>query len=494
MPQFTCGQLLELAGDSIRGGPHSDVDACVDYTHLEIDSRKVDAQSVFFALPGVTSNGWDYLDKVASLGCRLAVVPAGLNLHHDTLELIFVVDPAKLLVATLNRFFGRMPQHMVAVTGTNGKSSICYYMAQLAQSVGLSSGLVGTFGIGPLDNLSEATQTTPDILSLHLLLMGMAEKGIDFVAFEASSHALDQGRIEGVPFQTAVFSNLSRDHLDYHGDMQSYALAKQRLFTFPSVERSVFCLDDAYASFMATAASNSNCCFYSTQNPTADFYVKELFLDSVGCHFVLCHPDGEEKIFLPLLGRFNVQNALAALASLWGGVNDKRQLIDGLSVLKGAPGRMDKIDKPNSPLVVVDFAHTADALTVALQALKEHTTGKLICVFGCGGDRDRGKRSLMMSAALGNSDFVWLTSDNPRTESINQIFSDILLGVPNDDGLFHFEPDRRVAIREAISSAGKGDVILIAGKGHEKYQDIQGIKYHFDDKEEALKALESYVN
>ena len=421
MGQLTHAQLLNLAGYSLKGNSHSAL-----YSHLETDSRKVDQDCVFFALPGVTSNGWDYLDKVVALGCKVAVVPNGQNLQRDDIELIFVDDPAKLLVACLHGFFGRMPQQMVAVTGTNGKSSICFYIAQLAKYIGFSSGLVGTFGVGPLDRLSEAKQTTPDILSLHSTLMGMAEVGVDFVAFEASSHALDQGRIEGVPFQTAVFSNLSRDHLDYHGDMNSYALAKQRLFTFDSLTHSIFCLDDSYAGFMAEGAIGSDSHFYSEQDSRADFYVKDLILEPTGCRFILSHPEGETPVFLPLLGRFNVQNALAALASLWYGVIDKSTLINGLSMLSGAPGRMDKVEIPNAPLVVVDFAHTSDALEVALQALKEHTDGRLICVFGCGGDRDRGKRPLMMAAAMQNADYVWLTSDNPRTESIEQIFSDVL--------------------------------------------------------------------
>ncbi|WP_421851453.1 UDP-N-acetylmuramoyl-L-alanyl-D-glutamate--2,6-diaminopimelate ligase [Marinomonas sp.] len=488
MGQLTHTQLLNLAGYSLEGNPHSAL-----YSHLETDSRKVDRDCVFFALPGVASNGWDYLDKVVALGCKVAVVPSRLSLERGDIELIFVDDPAKLLVACLHGFFGRMPQRMVAVTGTNGKSSICFYIAQLAKYIGFSSGLVGTFGVGPLDHLSEAKQTTPDILSLHSTLMGMAEVGVDFVAFEASSHALDQGRVEGVPFQTAVFSNLSRDHLDYHGDMNAYALAKQRLFTFDSLSHSVFCLDDSYAGFMAEGAVGSNCHYYSEQDPQADFYVKQLALEPTGCRFILCHPEGEVPVFLPLLGRFNVQNALAALASLWYGVDDKSTLINGLSTLCGAPGRMDKVQMPNAPLVVVDFAHTSGALEVALQALKEHTSGRLICVFGCGGDRDRGKRPLMMAAAMQNADYVWLTSDNPRTESIEQIFSDVLAQTSEDEP-FSFEPDRRVAICQAILSASPNDVVLIAGKGHETYQDIQGVKHHFNDKEEALKALGAYVN
>lgn len=488
MAQITHNQLLELAGLSLGSDPHFAV-----YSHLETDSRKADDECVFFALPGVTSNGWDYLDNVVARGCQVAVVPAVLNLQRDDILLIPVADPTALLVACLHGFFGRMPAQMVAVTGTNGKSSICFYMAQLAQGMGLPSGLIGTFGVGPIQSLAAAQQTTPDVLSLHRTLMEMAASGVDFVAFEASSHALDQGRIEGVPFQTAVFSNLSRDHLDYHGDMNAYALAKQRLFAFPSVSHSVFCLDDDYAAFMASAAEHSQHHYYSEQNTQADFFVKNLSLEPTGCRFILCHPKGESAIFLPLMGRFNVQNALAALTSLWYGVSDKKRLIDGLSVLQGAPGRMEKIQWPGAPLVVVDYAHTSEALKVALQALREHSSGRLVCVFGCGGDRDRGKRPLMMSAALHHADYVWLTSDNPRTEPIEQIFSDILAQTSADEA-FSYEPDRRSAIRQAILSSGPDDVVLIAGKGHETYQDIMGIKHHFDDREEALEVVKAYVN
>lgn len=487
MAQLEHNELRVLAGYPLLDNPHS-----AFYSRLETDSRKADEKSVFFALPGVSSNGWDYLDKVVAQGCCVAVVPEALHLQRDDIELLAVKDPAKLLVDCLHTYFGKMPARMIGVTGTNGKSSICFYIAQLAESLGMRSGLIGTFGVGPLDHLSDADQTTPDLLSLHQALMDMADLNVELVAFEASSHALDQGRIQGVPFQTAVFSNLSRDHLDYHGDMNAYALAKQRLFEFSGISHSVFCLDDEYAAFMASAAVDSHHYYYSEKNPLADFYVKTLLLESTGCHFLLCHPEGERAVFLPLMGRFNVQNALAALTSLWGQVDDKNRLIDGLSTLRGAPGRMEKIQLAGAPLAVVDYAHTPDALKVALQALKEHSKGRLICVFGCGGDRDRGKRPLMMSAAMSHADYVWLTSDNPRTESIEQIFSDTLKHT-NAGELFSFEPDRRLAIRQAILSATSDDVVLIAGKGHETYQDILGIKHHFDDREEALEALKMYV-
>lgn len=498
MSQFTRAQLDALV-DGLAG-QHTDTvdlqsssDTSEIYTHLETDSRKVDSNSVFFALPGVSSHGWDYLDDVVALGCRVAVVPLGISLNRNDIELIAVQDPAALLVTCLHRYFGTMPAHMVAVTGTNGKSSICYYIAQLAHNMGFQSGLVGTFGVGPLSSLAQAKQTTPDLLSLHQTLMTMSASGVNFVAFEASSHALDQGRIDGVPFQTAVFSNLSRDHIDYHGSMENYACAKRRLFSFACVKQSVFCLDDDYADFMATGCVQPNAVFYSLFSASADFYVKGLSFDVSGCRFVLCHPDGETPVCLPLLGRFNVQNALAAVASLWQDVADKQALIKGLSLLQGAPGRMEKIQRINAPLVVIDYAHTPDALALALQALKAHSKRRVICVFGCGGDRDRGKRPQMMSAALAGADHVWLTSDNPRTESIEQIFSDTLSEAQHD-AAFSFEVDRRRAISQAILSASPDDIVLIAGKGHETYQDIQGVKYSFDDKKEAQIAIEAYAD
>ncbi|BFM48600.1 UDP-N-acetylmuramoyl-L-alanyl-D-glutamate--2,6-diaminopimelate ligase [Marinomonas sp. THO17] len=487
MPVISHQDILSLAGYSEQGSPHS-----AFYSHIETDSRKLDKDGVFFALPGVTSNGWDYLDDVVALGCQLAILPTGLNVKRQDIQLLAVDEPIDLMLSCLQKF-GSMPAKMMAVTGTNGKSSICYYAAQLAEKVGQRSGLVGTFGIGPLGQLEAAEQTTPDILTMHKTLMSLAQQGVDYVAFEASSHALDQGRILGVTFQTAVFSNLTRDHLDYHLTMENYAAAKQKLFSYPSVENAVFCLDDEYVAFMAQPAINANCYFYSEANPQADFYTKDLQLEPTGCRFTLCHPEGEQAVFLPLLGRFNVQNALAALASLWQQTANKQNLIAALQSLQGAPGRMDKIEKQGAPLVVVDFAHTADALQSALSAVKEHTSGKLICVFGCGGDRDRGKRPLMMAAAMENADDVWLTSDNPRTESVAQIFADAVEKI-DTEACYHQQADRRLAIRQAVMSASPNDVILIAGKGHETYQDIDGVKHHFDDKEEASKVLEEYVS
>ena len=498
---MTLAQLLQpLLPSNIQNALNS----TLEISGLVTDNRDVKTGDCFIALAGITHHGKHFIDDAIARGASAILVEESENsidVRKNTqgidIPVIAVTDLKAQLNTLLINFYqassSTFAMRLLGVTGTNGKSSITRFVAQMSTALHQPAGLMGTLGFGVWPTIVESKNTTPELAVLLRQFGAMQASGAEIVAMEVSSHGIEQQRIEGLTFDSAVFANLSQDHLDYHGDMNSYALAKRRLFSFNSLSHSIFCLDDSYASFMAEGAVESSGHYYSEQDTRADFYVKQLTLESAGCRFVLCHPEGETPVFLPLLGRFNVQNALAALASLWYGVNDKATLISGLSTLSGAPGRMDKVQLPNAPLVVVDFAHTSDALEVALQGLKEHTNGRLICVFGCGGDRDRGKRPLMMAAAMQNADYVWLTSDNPRTESVEQIFSDVLAQT-NDDDAFSFEPDRRVAIRQAVLSAGPNDVVLIAGKGHETYQDIQGVKHHFDDKEEALKAIEAYVD
>ena len=390
------------------------------------------------------------------------------------------------------------PEYLVAVTGTNGKSSISYYIAQLAGFLGRSSAIVGTFGVGTLENLGRAEQTTPDIVTLHKTLNTFYEQGVACVAFEASSHALQQRRTAGVPFKTAVYANLSRDHLDYHGDMASYASAKRQLFTYAGLTRAVINLDDDYATYMAEVAP---CPIYfysvkSVNSDQADFYAENVTYQGDGIGFDLTHPLGRSSLLLPLLGEFNLANFLAAIAALWDWFPEPTNLLNCTSRLQAAPGRMQKIVSPNKPLVVVDYAHTPASLASALLALRCHTQGHIVCVFGCGGDRDAGKRPLMTQAALQGADRVCLTSDNPRFEDPQGIINDALQGVKMeaDVGRFSIELDRARAIQAAIQGASAGDTVLIAGKGHEDYQDIAGVKHHFDDVEVAKEALAHYVN
>ena len=464
------------------------------FEKVTTDSRKVAQQDVFFALPGVGSNGWDYLEGVASQGYRLVVVPKGVELDADlNLSYIYVEDARASLIEFIGEFAKPYPKQICAVTGTNGKSSISYYNAQIAQLLSSKSAIVGTFGLGTLDDLKESEQTTPDLLSMHSLAIGFASEDVKHLTFEASSHALDQGRVLGLPIDTAIYSNLSRDHLDYHGSMLAYAQAKARLFAFPSLERAVICMDDDYSQLMLQSAK-CPVYTYSLKHEDADFYCKNLSYFASGVNFDLIVKGQLFSIHLPLLGEFNVANAVAALAANWDLFDDKSALVNALNSLLGAPGRMQMIKVSDGPLVVVDYAHTPDALQVALQALKLHNRGRLTCIYGCGGDRDRGKRSLMTAASLNNADISCLTSDNPRTESVQQIIQDALADQLDKDNLIgsgqlRVEPDRRRAILDVIANANANDVILIAGKGHEDYQEIMGVKHHFDDAEIALEGL-----
>ena len=464
------------------------------YRSLETDSRLVGPESVFIALPGVSSNGWDYFKQVVSKGCQVAVVPKGLGLKHDTLQLIEVDNIEEQVAKLCRRVYGPAPQYIVAVTGTNGKSSICYYIAQLAQAVGLSSAMIGTFGIGPLTHLQEAQQTTPDLLTLHKLLSSFAAQGIQLVAFEASSHALDQKRLAGVPVSTAVFSNLTRDHLDYHGSMESYAVAKRKLFEFDSLQQAIICADSEYAAFMLQACP-ANAWQYSAQNRLeADFSVVKKSFKQDGVDLTIRVHDKEYEVSIPLLGDFNVQNALAALAAVESVAGEVGSLVSALSELQGAPGRMQPSKCKGAPLVLVDYAHTPDALEVALKAVHDHASGDVVCVFGCGGDRDSGKRPLMLQAAQRNAHKVFLTSDNPRSEAPMAIIADAMKGLDKSLSDVVIEVDRRKAIREAILSSKPEDIVLVAGKGHENYQEVDGVRHHFDDREEAQTALSHYVS
>lgn len=460
----------------------------VAFDKITTDSRCVSANHLFFALPGVSSNGWDYLESIAQQGCQAVVVPKSVLLdEHLDLVFIRVEDTQKSMADFIAAFAMPYPQFLCAVTGTNGKSSISFYNAQIAQNMGLVSAIVGTFGVGILGALESSDQTTPDLLSMHSLAIEFAAKKVSHLTFEASSHALDQKRIQGLPIDIAIYSNLSRDHLDYHGSMQKYAEAKSKLFAFSSLKRAVICLDDEYAGLMLKAAK-CPVYTYSLKNQTADFFGNNICYLASSVVFDLCVVGEVYRIDLPLLGEFNVANAIAALAANWDSFDDKNALIHALTVLEGAPGRMQMVSLPDAPLVVVDYAHTPAAIEVALTALKLHNRGKLICIYGCGGDRDRGKRPLMTEAALNNADVICLTSDNPRTENVQQILDDALVS-QFDESVHRIESDRRKAIFNVIAHAGVDDVILIAGKGHENYQDIDGVKHHFDDTEVALEGL-----
>ena len=411
-----------------------------------------------------------------------------------------------------SRFY-QHPSHemtIIGITGTNGKTSISHFIAQARHLMEQAdcaneckkSAVIGTLGNGIFGELEESTHTTPDAVTLQALLSGFREKKVDTVVMEVSSHALAQGRVNGVAFDTVVFSNLSRDHLDYHGDMESYGDEKLKLFQFSSIQHMVVNVDDSFAEKICERANkqnNADVVTYSKQDKNADYFADKIVMNSDGISFRLSHR-GETaatySIKSQLLGGFNIDNLLATIAVLHQHDYSLNQIADNIGKITTVPGRMEKVvaeEATAQALIVIDYAHTPDALEKSLVALKLHSRGQLFCVFGCGGDRDKGKRPLMAEIAEAQADQVIVTSDNPRTESAEQIIADIMSGF-SDQSSVMIEADRAQAIRKAIQLANEDDVILVAGKGHEDYQDIQGVKRTFSDKACVLSVLEQSLN
>ncbi len=330
-------------------------------------------------------------------------------------------------------------------------------------------------------------------MNLQSALHEYAQQGAEFAAIEASSHGLEQGRLNGCDIEIAAYSNLSRDHLDYHGTLEAYADAKSCLFKFPTLKVAIINLDDAYAEIMLDAAKANSAqpkiLTYSTTQ-AADYQVKDIQYSLNGANFKLITAQGEFAVQSPLLGHFNVENLVASLVSAEQAGFDLAALIAVVAQLKGAPGRMQVI-RDAERLFVVDYAHTPDALTQVLKTLKRHVAQNLWAVFGCGGDRDRGKRPLMTQAALDGADVALLTSDNPRTENPEQIFADMKNGIAFSTHLVHEIHDRREAIKFAVKNAQAGDIVVIAGKGHENYQEVDGVRHWFDDVVEVQSAIDA---
>ena len=394
---------------------------------------------------------------------------------------------------------------VVAVTGTNGKTTISQLVAQLAQLANLSCAVMGTAGNGRLGALVQASHTTGDTLAVQQFLHQMGVEGVDILALEASSHGLDQQRLQGMPIKVAIYTNLSRDHLDYHADMDEYVAAKAKLFDrryFPDLTHAIINIDDAdgenYAQVMLDMAQASDLIIwtYSLQASASATLVATAIEPSLdGVKITLrsqISTDQPKKISLisPLLGRFNVANLLAAIGAVAALGVEIERAAELVPQLQGALGRMQRVPSMDS-CFIVDYAHTPDALSQVLASLKTHCKGQLWAVFGCGGDRDSGKRPLMAQAGLAGADRVILTADNPRTEDPNQILQDMQVGMSTTQyQRTHIEPARKLAIEYAVSHAGADDIVVIAGKGHESYQEIHGVRYDFDDRVVLQQALQ----
>jgi len=467
-----------------------------------VDSRAVARGDVFLAYPGARSDGRRFVAEAVARGAAAVLWERdGFAWPRELAAPNVAVTELKRLAGPLAaEVYGRPSETLwgVGVTGTNGKTSCSQWLAQALAGAGRKCAVVGTLGMGFPGALEENPNTTPDAVVVQRALKGFLDAGAACVAIEASSIGLEQGRLEGTRFDCALFTNLSRDHLDYHLDMEAYAQAKRRLFRSPGLAHAVLNLDDALGVRIAhmLAFGPVRRVGYSLSRGAAAasglehwLEARDLTVSGDGMAFRLESSWGAVAITSPLIGRFNAANLLGVIGVLLvAGL--RLDAIPGVCArLEPPPGRMQRIGGGDAPLAVVDYAHSPDALDKCLASLRELARaqgGRLLCVFGCGGDRDRGKRTLMGEIASRHADFVVITSDNPRSEDPAAIVADILPGVRVPHAV---HVDRRAAIRAAIGTAHQGDVVLIAGKGHEPYQEIAGKRLPFSDVDEARAAL-----
>ncbi len=479
--------LSELLPD-VAGIP---VDLAI--TGLTQDTRSIRTGNAFVAIGGFGTHGLHFAAqaKAANAAAILYEPPAPDDLPAPV-EAIAVPHLRARLGVMADCFHGHPSGDMtvVGVTGTNGKTSTVQLLVQAWVLRGMRSGSIGTLGAGLHDALKSTGFTTPLVLQLHALLAELHDAGAQAVAMEVSSHALDQGRVDGVHFDVAVFTNLTRDHLDYHGDMQAYGAAKARLFAWPGLRAAVVNIDDAFGrELCASVPSTTHCVSMSSRGAQADVRADDIALGANGITFDLMVGDARFAVQSPLLGRFNVDNLLAVAGILHSLGDPPVTIASTLSQLQPIAGRMNRLGGSDGhPLIVVDYAHTPDALEQALISLRDHAHGRIVCVFGCGGERDRGKRAQMAQIAERNADVVIVTDDNPRSEDGDAIVADILTGFAQPQAAL-IQRDRAAAIFGAIGDAGAGDIVLIAGKGHESYQDVLGVRHPFDDTSVARAAL-----
>jgi UDP-N-acetylmuramoyl-L-alanyl-D-glutamate--2,6-diaminopimelate ligase len=463
---------------------------------LAYDSRSVGQDFLFFAIEGFKTDGHLFIKKAIENGACAVVIQKPVNIP-DNITWIQVPDTRSALALFSARYYGNPTRKLklIGVTGTNGKTTTTHLLAAIYRSAGDITGIIGTISnwIGNLE--LPVDKTTPESLELQQLFSRMVDQGVNTAVMEVSSHALALRRVVGCRFKTALFTNISQDHLDFHQDMDDYLRTKAILFRMLSLEDKceprfaiVNCDDPGAGEILA--ASQVNVVTYGL-GEKAMVRATEVEVTSKGVSFLIVTPWGASRVALKLTGLFNVYNALAALAA--GGADGLplEEMIKSLQSVSGVRGRFEKIDRGQDYTVIVDYAHTPDGLEKVLETAREITSGKLISVFGCGGDRDRGKRPLMGEIAARLCDLAVVTSDNPRTEDPLTIIADVRKGMNGISGVNYVTiPDRRQAIAYALGRASAGDVVVIAGKGHEDYQIIGSRKFPFDDREEVTKFLE----
>lgn len=458
---------------------------------LQLDSRRVRPGDLFVAMPGEIHDGRQFIEQAVANGASAVVAEAPVFGFVDEIPVPLVEVPdLRFEVGVLAARFYRHPSermHVVGITGTNGKTTTSRMIGQLTRSIGKPCGVIGTLGATLGDEVITGENTTPDPISLQRQLADWLGQGVLSVSMEVSSHALVQGRVNGVAFESAIYTNLSHDHLDYHGTMEAYGRAKLRLFAHEGLRRAIINADDPYADQVCDAVGRGvEVVTYSVRGGSADVRVQNAEFDANGVRGELHTPWGEASFSSPLVGDFNLSNLAAAVAALVLSGEDLISVLEAAGELRPVPGRMQSIPNSLGLQVVVDYAHSPQALEQVLKALRPHVHGALISVFGCGGDRDREKRQIMGRIACALSDRVVVTSDNPRSELPGQIMQDIEAGC---SGQYELIEDRAEAIAAAVATASAGDCVVIAGKGHEDYQLVDGARLQFSDAQQASDAL-----
>ncbi|MGQ8364801.1 UDP-N-acetylmuramoyl-L-alanyl-D-glutamate--2,6-diaminopimelate ligase [Glaciecola sp. 1036] len=501
-----------MAGLRLLQVPDLDLEALGGkvFKDATLDSRKINQHSIFIGLQGTQVHGREYLPQVVAKGAPLALVDAedyAVEQQDNTL-VFFICGLKSKLPEFLRTIYPSISQieHLVAVTGTNGKTSVANLYAQVAAQLGNHSASLGTLGIHlhrPLQSVvkvAETINTTPDIVSLYQQLANLASNHVTHVALEASSHGIEQGRLAGLPITTVIFTNLSQDHLDYHGDMQTYAQAKRGILANSSIQYLVLnANDDESALWSKQAQASVEQLFFaissgseiSTYDAKTHLVAIDVSYLPNGIEFRLNTQDNQDSIQIPLYGKFNLANYLAVISAFKLQGVSIQDLINTASKVSGVDGRMETFNIDNRAFVV-DYAHTPDALQEALIATRAHADKQLWVIFGCGGNRDTSKRPLMGKIADELADKIVLTNDNPRFEPPEDIIKAVLDGIQNKHKV-HIEQDRKIAIRYALEHSNSGDLVLVAGKGHETYIEIQGNKHFYDERLYVSQLAEEFV-
>lgn len=470
-------QIAVELGQSIAFGER-------EVTFITDNSAKVSEGCIFICIEGKHFDGHTKAAEALEKGAAAVVVQKDLGLERQ----ILVENTRSAYAYICAAFYGHPERNLkiIGVTGTNGKTTSCFILKSILDGMGHKTGLIGTVKNIVGDKEYPAALTTPDCYELFGLYKEMVDAGCEYCVMEVSSQALDQHRVDGVHFEAAIFTNLTRDHLDYHGTFENYMSAKRKLFENSSL--AVMNIDDESAAFM-TEGLDCRKVTFSVDNNNCDYSAKNIRIASSGVKYELVSNSNIGRVRFAVPGKFSVYNSMGAAVCLVEMGMDFKAVLDSLMLCTGVPGRMEIVPAEVPYTIIIDYAHTPDGLENVLKCVREITEGKVICLFGCGGDRDKTKRPIMGEIAAALSDVAVITSDNPRSEDPEAIIEDITAGIGKGGAKIIVDSDRKSAIKKALESAGEGDVVVLAGKGQETYQILASGKIHFDEREEVAQIL-----